>query len=164
MNLIHLATAAIIDLGLNRPCYSGLPAIGVLVDMNQHIHGRSVNQGLQSSDERRAVLGVFYFTGKLSSCFRRIDPMRWSQHLDDACQALKNAAEYPTDIYAVYLVQLHRITERYFHYPGLQSPANVPVRTYVTCFEEDIQRFRQNLPPGLGKQFDRLPEHGCSEN
>ncbi|KIX02452.1 uncharacterized protein Z518_08393 [Rhinocladiella mackenziei CBS 650.93] len=152
MNLLHLASALVIDLGLNRPCHSGpWPPVGMVTEVTQLIHGGPVMQGAHTSDERRAVLGVCYFTGKISSCFRRLDPVRWTPHLEDCCNSLLAAAEYPTDVYAVQFVQLYRITERYSPYLATRSYAEVPIRTYVRCFEEDIEKYQQRLPPDLAK-------------
>lgn len=150
MNLVHLATSMAIDLGLNRPYNPGMwPPIGTILDTAQVIHGKAVSQGCQTLDERRAILGLYYFTGHMSSSFRRLDPMRWTDHLEDCCNVLMAAAEYPSDALAVQLVQLVRIMERYSPYIGIKSSSNVPIRTFVRCFEGDLQRYRQTLPAGM---------------
>ncbi len=106
MNLLHLATAMATDLGLNRPSQPAVLApIAVIIDTAQMIHGKLVNQGIQTSDDRRVLLGVYCLSVQVSSCFRRLDPIRRTQHLEDCCTALLTAAEYPSDSYAVYQVK-----------------------------------------------------------
>ncbi len=150
MNLLHLAIAMTTDLGLNRPSQPAVMApIGLIIDIAQMIHGKLVNRGIQTSDDRRALLGVYCLSGQLSSCFRRLDPMRWTQHLEDCCTALLTAAEYPSDVYAVHLVRLHRSLEIYSPYIGLLKTSSVPIRTYTTCVQQDLGRFQKDLPAAL---------------
>ncbi|EXJ53548.1 uncharacterized protein A1O5_13219 [Cladophialophora psammophila CBS 110553] len=150
MNLFHLVTAMVTDLGLNRPIQPAvLTPIGMVVDAAQMFHGRLVNQGIQTSDDRRALLGVYNLAGQLSSCLRRSDPMRWTQHLEDCCNALTDAAEYPSDIYAVQLVRLHRVIEIYSPSLGLMTTSTLPIRSFMNCFEKDLRQYQGSLPPSL---------------
>ncbi|OAP59769.1 hypothetical protein AYL99_04771 [Fonsecaea erecta] len=150
MNLLHLATAMATDLGLNR---SRQPAVlapfGMVFDTAEMFHGRLVKQGVQTSDDRRALLGVYHLSGQLSSCFRRSDPMRWTQHLEQCCNALVAAAEYPSDIYAVQLVRLHQVIEAYSPSLGLMTTSTVPLRSLMSCFEKDLERYQEGIPPSL---------------
>ena len=127
------------------------------IDTTQLLHGKS-SQGIQTSDDRRALLGVYYFTGKLSSSLRRLDFMQWTQHLEDCCEALTTAAEYPSDTEAVHAVRLQRIVERYSFYNGAISPSKMPIRTYVRCIQDDLRQFRQSLPSSLAG-FDTHIQH-----
>ena len=149
MNLLHLCMASAIDLGLNRPLPSPQSQLGVVIDTTSLLHGRAVNQGVKTSEERRALLGCYYLFAKLSSSFKRLDPMRFTDHLENCCQALINNPEYSTDIILVQLVRLHRVVERYLPQAMGHSVLGVPVRSFVKCFEDDIQRFRQSIPQDL---------------
>lgn len=150
MNLLHLALAMATDLGLTRPTHIGKwPPLGVAIDTTLYIHGKPISQGLQTSDERRALLGVYHFGGQLSTCFRGLNLIRWSQHLEDCCTALSAAAEYPSDTLLLQLVELDRVAERYSPILGAQSIAGMPILSYINCFEEDLRRYQRNLPPVL---------------
>ncbi|KAJ9499672.1 hypothetical protein H2202_004662 [Exophiala xenobiotica] len=152
MNLLHLASAMTIDLGLNRPSHVGpWPPTGIVIDTNQLIHGKPVRQGIQTSDERRALLGLYFFTANLSASFKSLDFMQWTQHLDDCCTSLTVAAEYPSDVEAVQAVQLTRMLDRYSPYTGAISPKHVPIKTFIRCFQEDLQRIKQGLPASLAE-------------
>ncbi|KIW16859.1 hypothetical protein PV08_04049 [Exophiala spinifera] len=150
MNLLHLASAMTIDLGLNRPTYSGpWPPIGMVVDTHQLIHGKPLCPGVQTSDERRALLGLYFFHARLSACFSRIDFMQWTQHIEDCCTSLLTSCEYPSDVEAVQGVRLTRLLERYSPYTGAISLKNVPIKTFVDCFQEDLHRVKREFPANL---------------
>lgn len=149
MNLLHLCMALTVDLGLNRPQSHGQLQLRVVIDTTSLLHGKGVTQGLRTADERRALLGCYYVCAKLSHSFKRLDPIRYTQHLEDCCQALIAEAEYPSDIVLVQHVRLLRVLERYHPHAIGQTALTVPVRSFVRCFEEDIQKFRQSVPREL---------------
>jgi hypothetical protein len=141
--------ALTIDLGLNRAQSHGQWQLRVVIDTTSLLHGKGVTQGLRTADERRALLGCYYLFAKLSYSFKRLDPIRYTQHLEDCCQALLAEAEYPSDIVLVQHVRLQRVLERYLPNAVGQPELSVPVRSFVRCFEEDIQKFKQSVPRDL---------------
>jgi hypothetical protein len=150
MNLLHLCMALTIDLGLNRPQPTGAQwQLRVVIDTTSLLHGKRCTQGLSTADERRALLGCYWLSAKMSYSFKRVDAMRFTPHLEDCCQALLAEAEYPSDIALVQHVRLQRVVERYIPQALSQPVLPVPVRSFVKCFEEDIQRFRQSIPRDL---------------
>jgi len=149
MNLLHLCMALTIDLGFNRTQSQTQWQLRVIIDTTSLLHGKGVTQGLRTADERRALLGVYFLCAKLCYTFKRLDPIRWTQHLEDCCQALLADAEYPSDIALVHHVRLHHILERYLPEATGQSALSVPVRSFVNCFEDDIKRFKQSVPRDL---------------
>ena len=62
MNLVHLATALAVDLGLNRPPAGFQTRLST--DTEQIIYGKSVNVGLQTNEDRRTVLGCYWLSSK----------------------------------------------------------------------------------------------------
>lgn len=150
MNLVHLSMSLAVDLGLNRAVHKGPAQLALVIDTTSLLHGKAVNQGVQIPDERRALLGCYYLVSKLGTSFKRLDPMRFTQHLEDCCQALISAAEYPSDFQLVQHVRLQRVLERYLP-QAIGQPLSVPVRSFVKCFEEDIEKYKQSLPPDLLK-------------
>ncbi|KEF58862.1 uncharacterized protein A1O9_03705 [Exophiala aquamarina CBS 119918] len=149
MNLLHLCIALTIDLGLNRPQSLGQWQLRVVIDTTSLLHGKGVSQGLRTTDEHRALLGVYFLCAKLSYAFKRLDPMRYTQHLEDCCQFLLTEAEYPSDITLVQHVRLQHILEKYMPDAMGLSALSVPVRSFVKCFEEDIKNFKQSVPRDL---------------
>ncbi|EHY58925.1 Transcription factor opdL [Exophiala dermatitidis] len=144
MNLLHLGSALILDLGLNKAAQTeNSSATGGFIDIHQLIHGRAAADGARTTDERRAVLGVYYLTSRLSSC----NPMRWTPYLEECCNFLARTVEYPTDIDAVHVVRLQRIVERYSPATGaLSLCGQVPIRSYVRCLEEDFEVLQRTAP------------------
>lgn len=146
MNLLHLCMALTIDLGLNRAQPTGPWQLRVVIDTTSLLHGRGVTQGLRTADERRALLGCYWLCAKMCYSFKRLDPMRYTQHLEDCCEALLAEAEYVSDIALVHHVRLQHILERYLPQAMGHPSSPIPVRSFVKCFEEDIQKFKQSVP------------------
>lgn len=149
MNLLHLCMALTIDLGLNRAQPQGQWQLRVVIDTTSLLHGKGVTQGLRTADERRALLGVYFLFAKLSYTFKRLDPIRYTQHLENCCQTLLAEAEYPSDIALVQHVRLQHALERYLPDAMGQSALSVPVRIFVNCFEDDMKKFKQSVPRDL---------------
>ena len=45
-------------------------------------------------------------------CKRDIEPIRWSHYADECCNAILEAAEFPTDINVVHLSRLHALGDK----------------------------------------------------
>ena len=145
MNLLHLAKALLIDLGLNRPPGFGIFQIKMSSDATEMIHGSRHDARTHSLEERRACLGIYHVYHRYNAAFRRLDPITWSEHFETCCQALQNAAEYPSDTYAVALVRLDHILERYTSSGGFKPGSSMPIPSYIKLFSEELNRLRQEL-------------------
>lgn len=149
MNIVHLAKALLVDLGLNRPPGAGLFRIGSSNDGMKLMHGPQLDLHKHSLEERRACLGVYHVSFTISACFRRLDSMCWTDHMEECCQALQNATENASDAYIVALVRLDHLADRYTTIDGGHQTLNMPIQTYVKLFSEELEAFKQSLPPQL---------------
>jgi len=61
MNLVHLAMALLVDLGLNRTPHMS-DQVRMSSDTDQLLYGKMVASGPQTNEERRALLGCFHLT------------------------------------------------------------------------------------------------------
>lgn len=163
MNLLHLAKALLVDLGLNRPPGFGIFQIKMSSDATEMIHGSKHEARVHSLEERRACLGVYHVYNRYNAAFRRVDPAAWSEHLEQCCQALQTAAEYPSDAHAVAYVRLDHLVERYTGAGGFKPGASMPIHTYVKLFSEEIDRLRQGLPDVLRNCPAMLAEFQTAE-
>lgn len=143
MPLLHLSLSLVVDLGLNRPPTPGRGHHVFIMDCVAIIHGKAVNRGQQTPAELRAFLGWHYLTSAFSSWFKRIDPPPFNQHVQDCCDRLLMEAECPSDAQVVQLVQLHRITQRYFHH--FSNRPGIPVGSLARCIEDDFDGFMRSL-------------------
>lgn len=146
MNLLHLAKALLVDLGLNRPPGTGLFQIRPSNDANKMLHGQQQDCLQHSLEERRALLGTYHVQAKLSACFRRLDTMYWSEQVESCCQMMQDNTKRDSDPYAVAIVRLDNLVDRYSNVDGGQQKLTMPVQTYVRLFSADLESFKQNLP------------------
>jgi hypothetical protein len=78
-------------------------------------------------------------------------------------KVLEDSREYESDITALYLVRVQRLTERIFEVnskdkavediPGLPS---APMSAYIAAFQNEIDRLRNSLPPNLQNESTLL--------
>lgn len=146
MNLLHLAKALLIDLGLNRAPGFSIFQMKMSSDATAMIHGNDHESQKHNLEERRACLGLYHVCSRFSAAFRRVDSMPWTEHLEECCQVLQEAAKYPSDAYAVALIRLDHLLERYTGIEGFKPGVSMPIQTYVKLFSDDIDRLKQSLP------------------
>ncbi|KAI1394270.1 uncharacterized protein F4822DRAFT_424749 [Hypoxylon trugodes] len=102
----QLAVSLVFDLGLTKPT-SGenqVTPCGTQKYPKLTTH--------RTMEERRAVLACFLITSIISSMLQRIDPLRWTPHMDDCLRSLDEARECPNDGILVYQVRLQLISEK----------------------------------------------------
>lgn len=166
MTFMHLALALVDDLGLARTPRSAHGHIIPIMDCVSALHSRIADRGSMTSTGTRAVLGCYYIMAMLSSCFKTVDPMPFTEHLQQCCDRLLADAEYSSDTMAVGLVQLQRITERYVGFSHKKS--SLSMRSFVKCFEDDFALFRRSLsekdtPKGVCMQsMSKYPSIVCA--
>jgi hypothetical protein len=83
-------------------------------------------------------------------------PLRYTKYLDECLKALEDAAEYPTDQFAVQLVRVQHLTNKISHFhsmdqlldelPGIPE---VSATIRLVAFKLDLDRLRNALPPNL---------------
>lgn len=151
MNLVHLAKSLLVDLGLNRRVGTVSFHIFPSESANKWLHGQQQDSDTiqHSLEERRACLGLYHVQAKLASSYRRLDAMSWSEHIDECCQSLAKTMENASDAYAVALVQLDHLVDRYRNIDGGHVKLSIPLQTYVKLFSADLESFKQSLPINL---------------
>ncbi|EME49367.1 hypothetical protein DOTSEDRAFT_68225 [Dothistroma septosporum NZE10] len=138
-NLLHLAIAMIIDLGIDR---SPSATVDFKAKYVKAVHGPPLATRVPSLAERRVVQGVFYLTSMLSSSFRKIDAMPYTNYMEECLDHLEQAKEYDSDILLVQIVRVQRVIEA-IH--TTDSPS-APPRIYIKAFQADIERLRKADP------------------
>ena len=161
MNLIHLATALLVDLGLTRSPASMASTAVMSNDVPQLMHGTAAESVDESLAAHRALLGHYYIQAQISIAFRRLDYPRWSSYMDECCQKLHDANAHPYDIHTYHIARLYQSIERYLCADSVKPSPAFPIRAYVGCFREDLQRIRGSLPQTLTsfQQFELHLQH-----
>ncbi|RFU28196.1 hypothetical protein B7463_g8144, partial [Scytalidium lignicola] len=147
---IQLAVSLMADLGLNR----SPNALDRARFSSVKLPGRENVVKTRTSEERRAVLGCFYLTTVVSSCFQKIDALRFTPHMDECCQFLSENPEYSTDIYLVRLIQLQHIVERisrsiHHHNWEGKSIIKAPMELHMKTFQAELASFQASVSSDL---------------
>ncbi|PMD42861.1 hypothetical protein L207DRAFT_486635 [Hyaloscypha variabilis F] len=102
----QLAASLVYDLGLNMPVPKDIQIIPCLKE-------RFMKPTTpRTMEERRAVLGCFLITSIISSFLQKMDPLRWTPHMDECLQFIDEAKDCHNDAILVQLVRLQLIVEK----------------------------------------------------
>lgn len=140
-NLLHLAIAIVIDMGIDRnpaSCF-GADFKGATT---KAVHGPGLVQRAHTLEEYRILAGVFYLTSMLSSSFKKIDAFPYSKYLEECLNNLKQAREYDSDLLLVQLVMLQRLAEDAH---SVETPS-APIQIYIKAYEADLKKLKANDP------------------
>ncbi|EEU42974.1 uncharacterized protein NECHADRAFT_83628 [Fusarium vanettenii 77-13-4] len=149
-SIIQLAIGLIIDLRLDRPAGAILGAPRSLLGDAWTSMGKPCSKIKtdQSSQDKRAVLGMYYITAILSSFFKKNTIVPWSNHLSQCCDHLIEAREYESDLYLVALVRMQHLAERGFSaIPAVDylDPTPPTFRGHVAMTMNNVQRELERL-------------------
>ncbi|PWY94489.1 hypothetical protein BO94DRAFT_531461 [Aspergillus sclerotioniger CBS 115572] len=104
---LHLAISIITDLQLDRaPEYRFWRT---RVNFDSERQGESISWG---HDERRAVIGYFYFASSVSQILHKQCSFSYLPYFEDCCRLLATDAEYASDQCLLHVVQLQRLSEK----------------------------------------------------
>lgn len=145
MNLLHLAQAQLVDLGVAKSVRIQ-DKLRIATDTAAMMHGTDTMTSNVGMDEKRALLGCFCMSSKAALTFNRMEPMRYSQHIDEFCKDLKLASECENDILLVELVQVHRIFGKYLH---IESGSISSSQAYRTMLQDEMERYRHTVPSSV---------------
>ena len=135
-NLLHIAIALTIDLGIDRQ--PGCAGIDFKTASTKAIHGPALVNRVPSLDEHRALAGVFYLTSILSSSFRKIDALSYTWYLKESLVSLEKAREYDSDLLLVQMVRLQHLAEE----THTTETPSAPIQMYVKAFEADLKKLK----------------------
>ncbi|KAJ3461508.1 hypothetical protein MRS44_010061 [Fusarium solani] len=149
-SIIQLAIGLIIDLRLDRPAGAILGAPRSLLGDAWTSMGKPCSKIKtdQSSQDKRAVLGMYYITAILSSFFKKNTIVPWSNHLSQCCDHLIEAREYESDLYLVALVRMQHLAERGFSaIPAVDylDPTPPTFRGHVAMTMNNVHRELERL-------------------
>jgi hypothetical protein len=177
-NILQLSIALLVDLGLNKASHTS-DRHKMVTDTTKMLHGDLVYTRVRSNDQRRAFLGCFYLTStlviplkltrpfsyylanshlRMSSCFKRLDALRYTAHVEETCNALLRNPEYDSDVFLVQLVRLQQMAEKITQTLPCDAPQSFwaskpPMGLLVKAFQTELQSFKSALPQNL--QQDR---------
>ena len=87
----------------------------------------------------------------VSTCKRDLEPIRYSRYVDECCEALSEAAEYATDVYAVHLAHLQVQAGKIAQIFGQGDSRNglafnsTPIAACVKVMKSELQLLKDNF-------------------
>ncbi|KAH9222174.1 hypothetical protein DL95DRAFT_380976, partial [Leptodontidium sp. 2 PMI_412] len=153
-NLMQLAVSIVSDMDLNRD-----PGRGAKVRV---LAGESEREEVRErgSDERRAVLGVWYMSSNVALTFNKGQSERFTKYHEQCLEELERANEYESDILLVQLVRIQYLTQRIVDFNNrdqlpdeLPGIIEMPSSTYYAAFATELERLREEIPPSLRENY-----------
>lgn len=138
-NLLHIAMAMVVDTGIDRPpgmCAEGFKAAALKTQGSQYV------QRVATSDEYRALAGVWYLTSTVASSFRKIETMPYTRYMETCMTNLLQGREYENDAFLVQLVRLQRLTQE----AQTTEASSAPISMYVKSFEAELDKMCSKNP------------------
>ncbi|KAK2806465.1 hypothetical protein FQN50_005883 [Emmonsiellopsis sp. PD_5] len=154
---LQLAISIIIDLRLDRQMQQQTWKTKMKFDGSNEENGPFKWQS-RGADEQRAVVGCFYLSSTIAVLLQKRPMFSHTQAIDDFCRSLSNTAEYETDKYIPYIIQLQLIMEKIDrldtrHLEELNTSTGSAAELYVTTIQSDLQNFHASLPFPLTENF-----------
>lgn len=148
ITLLHLAQAQVADMGLGKE-----PELHERTNIMVLAPGKPRPR---KSDEKRALLGVWFLTSVMSATLLKAPSPRFTKYLKKCLVDVETWPEYDTDGLLVQLVEIQRLTEQIHNWivrdedeadiPGLPT---APLAAYQGAFDAEIRRRQDSLPENL---------------
>ncbi|KAL4971317.1 hypothetical protein BDW66DRAFT_165454 [Aspergillus desertorum] len=158
---LHLAISIITDLQLDRaPEYRFWRT---RIDFNGELD-REISWG---NEERRAVIGFFWFSSSISHILQKLSSFSYIPYLQTSCELLASNAEYDSDQHLVHMVQLQRLSEKVILVSSSQhAPETQSSDALEQCYHElwsELDLYRAQLPFSLTESHLLLMQYHTAE-
>ncbi|KAL7939050.1 hypothetical protein V8C35DRAFT_290035 [Trichoderma chlorosporum] len=101
----------------------------------------------------RAYMGTYYVNAIVFNTNKKADAFMNTSQLDNFCNLLGSAGEYPSDVYLEKLVRIQMLSQSISMAmtfdPAQPPPMQLPLTMVVQTFQEQIEAYRASLPPHL---------------
>ncbi|OOG00510.1 hypothetical protein ASPCADRAFT_125531 [Aspergillus carbonarius ITEM 5010] len=147
---LHLALSIITDLQLDRAPEYRFWRTRVNFDSGRQRESISWGQ-----DERRAVIGYFYFSSSVSQILHKQCSFSYLPYFEDCCRLLATDAEYASDQCLLHIVQLQRLSEKITSISVQNILAAHSSGLGIECsfreLKSELELYRVNLPCRLNE-------------
>ncbi|KAI8244231.1 Efflux pump mlcE [Colletotrichum sp. SAR 10_96] len=177
----QIAIGLVFDLGLNKDPVDGMNPFlcwkAAQERADREKNGSTTpaslflkNQQPRTMEQRRAVLACYMVTSNVASFLGKMDPLRWTPHMDECLQILDSHVTVPSDQALVALVRMQLLKEeagRLSWRPEVTYDATDGSRTppsmYVKLLQGQLQKILQNLPTELQSSDTIISQLHCAE-
>ncbi|KAI4595297.1 hypothetical protein KJ359_006971 [Pestalotiopsis sp. 9143b] len=144
-NLVALATSLVADLNINKP-----------PEVQERTRALVLNPQVPSprtSDEKRALCGMWYMSSVVSFTFQKIDAARYTPYMEQCLRDLEKDKEYETDALLAQLIRIQHLSDRIGHLhsndqldDNLPGIPRAPVSAYLNAFQTELDKFDAQIP------------------
>ncbi|KAF4160816.1 hypothetical protein CNMCM6936_003771 [Aspergillus lentulus] len=100
-------------------------------------------------EERRAVIGFFWFSSGISQILQKRSSFSYIPYLEASCELLASDAEYNSDCHLLHIVQLQRLSEKILLISSQHASENHHADTLEYYYRElrsELDLYRAQLP------------------
>ncbi|KAJ5398898.1 hypothetical protein N7465_009387 [Penicillium sp. CMV-2018d] len=139
----HILMSVVAELGINcSNDYSAMSSFKDAIGMKQ------APPAARTLEERRAVLGCYLISSSAALAISRIDPMRWTPHMEESLSILTEAKECPQDELLVALVKIHLVLDRVYQLRR-DGEIFISLPFYLDSFKNQLDTVKGQIPPHL---------------
>ncbi|WQF80723.1 Putative zn(2)Cys(6) fungal-type DNA-binding domain-containing protein [Colletotrichum destructivum] len=124
----------------------------------------------RTMEQRRAVVAGYLVTSAVASFLGKMDPLRWTSHMDECLQILDEQPESPSDRSLAALVKMQllkdeagKLSSRSDAMLEAMDGPKTPMAMYVKVLQTQLQRIIQSLPSELQSTDSIIAQLHCTE-
>ncbi|KAG7056027.1 Zn(II)2Cys6 transcription factor [Colletotrichum scovillei] len=126
----------------------------------------------RTMEQRRAVVACYLISSAVASFLGKMDPLRWTPHMDECLQVLDEQPESPSDRTLVALVRMQLLKEEAGKMSAAWRPETTfdivdshrtPPAMYVKLLQRQLQQHIQSLPSELQSTDTIIAQLHCTE-
>ncbi|PWY80823.1 hypothetical protein BO94DRAFT_470367 [Aspergillus sclerotioniger CBS 115572] len=153
----QMAIGLVFELGLNKP---PPPDLSMIVSNNNavgHLPGLKASISTRRTmNERRAVLSCFVMTSIIAQFLGRMDPLRWTSHMQESLEVLAGSEESPGDGVLVQLTRTRLLADQILQGPwseGLYGlhPAQAVAAFHLKALQSRLEAIKAEIPVSLAE-------------
>ncbi|RAK81612.1 transcription factor domain-containing protein [Aspergillus fijiensis CBS 313.89] len=148
----QMAIGLVFELGLNKPAppdlsmtVSNSNAVGHMPGLKASISTR------RTMNERRAVLSCFVLTSIIAQFLGRMDPLRWTPHMNECLDILAQSDESPGDGVLVQITRTRLLADQILQGPWSEGvyglhPTQALAAFHLKAFESRLETIKVEMP------------------
>ncbi|RAQ57753.1 hypothetical protein COH20_004252 [Aspergillus flavus] len=154
----QMAIGLVFELGLNKPAppdicmaTSNCNAVGHLPHLKASLSTK------RTMNERRAVLGCYVLSSLIAQFLGRMDPLRWTPHMEECLTTLAESDESPNDTVLVQITRSRLLADIISQGPWSQNlydidtASRAPASFHMKAMQTQLQTLKSKIPVNLAE-------------
>ncbi|KAE8139109.1 hypothetical protein BDV38DRAFT_269986 [Aspergillus pseudotamarii] len=152
----QIAIGLVFELGLNKPAPPDLCMATSNCNAVGHLpHLKASLSTKRTMNERRAVLGCFVLSSLIAQFLGRMDPLRWTPHMEECLNILSESDESPNDIVLVHIARTRLLADTILQGPWNDNlhdtdiASRAPASFHMKAMQTQLQTLKSKIPVDL---------------